>query len=83
MTLGLMAKDCEIRIDYDKLRKDRVRKTNEQMVKEGIATLLVFDQDWIRYITSTKVNDWANNKLLRSAGNISPPLRSAGNIYAT
>ncbi|MDP7398666.1 MAG: M24 family metallopeptidase [Lentisphaeria bacterium] len=67
MTLGLMAKDCEIRIDYDKLRKDRVRKTNEQMVKEGIATLLVFDQDWIRYITSTKVNDWANNKLLRSA----------------
>lgn len=67
MTLGLMAKDCEIRIDYDKLRKDRVRKTNEQMTKEGIATLLVFDQDWIRYITSTKVNDWANNKLLRSA----------------
>ena len=67
MTLGLMAKDCEIRIDYDKLRKDRVRKTSEQMVKEGIATLLVFDQDWIRYITSTKVNDWANNKLLRSA----------------
>jgi Xaa-Pro dipeptidase len=62
-----MAKDCEIRIDYDKLRQDRVRKTNEQMKKDGIATLLVFDQDWIRYITSTKVNDWANNKLLRSA----------------
>ena len=67
MTLGLMAKDCEIRIDYDKLRKDRLRKTKEQMKKEGIATLLCFDQDWIRYITSTKVNDWANNKLLRSA----------------
>ena len=32
MTLGLMAKDCEIRIDYDKLRKDRLPKnqrTNE------------------------------------------------------
>ncbi len=67
MTLGLMAKDCEIRIDYDKLRKDRLRKTNEQMKKDGITTLLCFDQDWIRYITSTKVNDWANNKLLRSA----------------
>ena len=67
MTLGLMAKDCEIRIDYDKLRKDRLRKTKEQMKKEGVATLLCFDQDWIRYITSTKVNDWANNKLLRSA----------------
>ena len=63
MTLGLMAKDCEIRVDYDKLRADRVRKTNEQMLKDGIATLLVFDPDWIRYITSTRVNDWANNKL--------------------
>ena len=37
------------------------------MEKDGIATLLVFDPDWIRYITSTRVNDWANNKLLRSA----------------
>ncbi len=66
MTLGLMAKDCEIRIDYDKLRKDRLRKTKDQMKQDGLATLLCFDQDWIRYITSTKVNDWANNKLLRS-----------------
>jgi Xaa-Pro dipeptidase len=67
MTLGLMAKDCEIRIDYEKLRRDRLRKTREQMKREGLATLLVFDPDWIRYITSTKANDWANNKLLRSA----------------
>jgi Xaa-Pro aminopeptidase len=67
MTLGMMAKDCEIRVDYDKLRKDRLRKTKEQMKKDGIATLLCFDQDWIRYVTSTRVNDWANNKLLRSA----------------
>lgn len=67
MTLGLMAKDCEIRIDYEKLRKDRLRKTKEQMTKDGLVTLLCFDQDWIRYITSTKVNDWANSKLLRSA----------------
>ena len=67
MTLGLMEKDCEIRIDYAKLRKDRVRKTREQMKKDGIATLLCFDLDWIRYITGTKANDWANNKLLRSS----------------
>ena len=38
MTLGLMAKDCEIRVDYDKLRADRVRKTNEQMEKDFEAT---------------------------------------------
>ncbi|MEK6712194.1 MAG: Xaa-Pro peptidase family protein [Nitrospinota bacterium] len=67
MTLGLMAKDCEIRIDYDKLRRDRLAKARAQMKKEGLATLLCFDSDWIRYITSTRANDWANNKLLRSA----------------
>ena len=67
MTLGLMAKDCEIRVDYDKLRRDRLAKARAQMKKEGLAALLVFDPDWIRYITSTKANDWANNKLLRSA----------------
>jgi hypothetical protein len=37
------------------------------MAKDCLVTLLCFDQDWIRYITSTKVNDWANSKLLRSA----------------
>ena len=67
MTLGLMAKDCEIRVDYGKLRRDRLEKTRAQMKREGLAALLVFDPDWIRYITSTKANDWANNKLLRSA----------------
>ena len=65
MTLGMMEKDCEIRVDYEKLRRDRLRKTREQMEREGLATLLCFDQDWIRYVTGTKLNDWVNNKLLR------------------
>jgi Xaa-Pro aminopeptidase len=85
MTLGMMAKDCEIRIDYDKLRKDRLRKTKEQMRKDKVASLLVFDQDWIRYITSTKVNDWANNKLLRCtllAADSEPVLYELGSAIA-
>ena len=66
MTLGTMATDCEIRIDYDKLRKDRLRKANEQIREDGLGALLCFDPDSIRYITSTKLNDWTNNKLARS-----------------
>ena len=66
MTLGTMATDCEIRIDYAKLRKDRRQKMNDQLKKDGLAALLCFDPDTIRYITSTKLNDWTNNKLARS-----------------
>jgi Xaa-Pro aminopeptidase len=66
MTLGTMATDCEIRIDYEKLRKDRQTKMNEQLKKDGLGAVLTFDPDTIRYISSTKLNDWTNNKLARS-----------------
>ncbi len=65
-TLGTLATDCEIRIDYDKLRKDRLRKMQEQIKKDNLGALLAFDHDAIRYITSTKLNDWMNNKLARA-----------------
>lgn len=66
MTLGTMATDCEVRIDYDKLRKDRLRKANEQLKADGLGALLCFDADAIRYITSTRLGDWTNNKLARA-----------------
>lgn len=65
MTLGTMAVDHEIRIDYDKLRKDRLQKTREQMAKDNLGALLVYDPDNIRYITSTKLGEWTSNKLGR------------------
>lgn len=80
-TLGTLATDCEIRIDYDKLRKDRLRKTQEQIKKDNLGALLAFDHDAIRYITSTKLNDWMNNKLARAtlvAADRDPILYEAG-----
>ncbi|MGI6667954.1 MAG: M24 family metallopeptidase [Acetivibrionales bacterium] len=65
MTLGTMAVDHELRIDFDKLRKDRLEKTRRQMEKDGLGALLVFDPDNVRYITSTKLGEWVNNKLNR------------------
>ncbi len=65
MTLGTMAVDHEMRINYDKLRKDRLQKAREQMEKDGLGALLVFDPDNVRYITSTKLGEWVTNKLAR------------------
>lgn len=56
-TYGLMAVDHEIRCDFDKLRKDRLSKTNNQLKKEGLGAILVFEQDNIRYITGTKLGE--------------------------
>jgi Xaa-Pro dipeptidase len=66
MTLGTMATDCEIRIDYEKLRRERLSRANDQLKKDGLGALLCFDADAIRYITSTKLGDWTNNKLARA-----------------
>lgn len=65
VTYGTMAVDHELRIDFDKLRRDRLQKTRDQMEKDNLGALLVFDPDNIRYITSTKLGEWSNNKLAR------------------
>jgi len=65
MTLGTMAVDHEMRINYEKLRGDRLQKTRIQMKKDGIGALLLFDPDNVRYVTSTKLGEWVNNKLNR------------------
>jgi len=67
MTYGTMGVDHEMRVDYAKLRKDRLRKTREQMEKDGVGAMLVYDPDNIRYITSTKVGEWSRDKLGRYA----------------
>ena len=86
MTLGTMATDCEIRIDYDKLRRDRLKKASDQLKKDGLGALLCFDADAIRYITSTRLGDWTNNKLARScllAVDKEPILFEIGSAIAT
>ena len=84
-TLGTMATDCEIRIDYAKLRKDRLRKMQDQIKKDRLGSILAFDHDAIRYITSTKLNDWMNNKLARAclvSADQEPILYEAGSAIA-
>lgn len=86
MTLGTMATDCEIRIDFAKLRQDRLTKMNDQLKQDGLGALLCFDPDAVRYITGTRLNDWTNNKLVRScllAADREPLLYEVGSAIQT
>jgi Xaa-Pro aminopeptidase len=65
MTLGTMATDVEQRIDFDAMRRYRLARAREQMEKHDLGALLCFDNDNIRYITSTNLAEWARGKYVR------------------
>ena len=65
MTVGTMAVDFEERVNYDRLRRERLTKTKEQLNSHGLGALLCYDFDNIRYITGTHVGEWARNKMQR------------------
>ncbi|TEU00247.1 MAG: aminopeptidase P family protein [Candidatus Stahlbacteria bacterium] len=52
MAFGKYAVDYEERINYDRLRKERVQRVKKQMEKDGIGALISFDHANIRYLTS-------------------------------
>lgn len=64
-TFGLMQVDWEQRVDFDRLRRERLAKAKEQLQKSGVGALLCFDMNNIRYITSTHIGTWAMDKLVR------------------
>lgn len=52
MALGKLAVDYEQRVDYSRLRRDKIAKVKEQMAKDGIGAIITWDPDNIRYIAS-------------------------------
>ncbi len=52
MAFGKFAVDYEQRVDYDRLRKERLARAQAQMAKDGVGAILSFDCDNIRYLTS-------------------------------
>ncbi len=61
----MLAVDYEKRIDFDKLRKERVSKAMEAMKKANLEAFVCFDFDNIRYITSATIGEWARDKMQR------------------
>ena len=65
MTLGTMATDVEMRIDFDTMRKYRLQRARDMMEKYDLGALVCFDNDNIRYITSTNLHEWTRGKYFR------------------
>jgi Xaa-Pro aminopeptidase len=62
-----MAVDWEQRIDFAKLRSDRLRRAQESLRASSLGAVLLFDQNNIRYVTSTHIGEWARDKSARCA----------------
>lgn len=64
-TFGLMGVDWEERVDFDRLRRERLDRIKKLLKESEIGALLCFDMNNIRYITSTHIGTWAMDKLAR------------------
>jgi Xaa-Pro aminopeptidase len=60
-----MAVDWEQRIDFDRLRSDRMAKAQAALRETDLGALLLFDPNNIRYVTSTHIGEWARDKNAR------------------
>ena len=61
-THGTMAVDWEQRIDFDRLRRERLGRIKNLLEKSEVGALLCFDMNNVRYITSTHIGTWAQDK---------------------
>ena len=64
-TYGTMAVDWENRIDFDRLRKERLARAKSLLQKSEMGALLCFDMNNVRYLTSTHIGTWAQDKANR------------------
>ncbi len=61
-THGTMAVDWENRIDFDRLRRERLARIKSLLEKSELGALLCFDMNNVRYITATHIGTWAQDK---------------------
>ena len=66
-TYGPNAVDWEERVDFDRLRTERLARLKEALDRSELGALLSFDFHNIRYMTSTHIGTWAMDKLIRFA----------------
>ncbi len=60
-----MAVDWEQRIDFARLRTERLRRAQDALRASDLGALLLFDPNNIRYVTSTHIGEWARDKNAR------------------
>src|SRR5476651_1376022 len=64
-SFGTMGVDWEQRVDYERLRTERLARVKRMLKESEIGSLLCFDQNNIRYVTNTTIGSWAIDKLGR------------------
>src|SRR5213078_5217089 len=64
-TYGLMGVDWEERVNYERLRNERLARIKKLLKESEMGALLSFDMNNIRYITATHIGTWAMDKLAR------------------
>ena len=62
-----MAVDWEQRIDFARLRADRLARAKKSLEASDLGAVLLFDPNNIRYVTSTHIGEWARDKNARFA----------------
>src|SRR3954451_18101368 len=60
-----MAVDWEQRIDFARLRGERLEKARVALRSSDVGALLLFDQNNIRYVSSTHIGEWERDKSAR------------------
>ena len=64
-TYGTMGVDWEQRIDFDRLRAERLARIKALLATSEMGALVCFDMNNVRYITATHIGTWAQDKISR------------------
>lgn len=82
---GVMNVDFEERVDFRRLHRYRLGRTRRALQESELGALLIFDNNNIRYMTSTMIGEWSRDKICRYAlltGNGEPHLWDFGSAAA-
>jgi len=82
---GRTAVDFEERVNFQRLHKYRLGRARQALARSGLGALLCFDNNNIRYLTSTTIGEWSRDKICRYAlltGSAEPHLWDFGSAAA-
>lgn len=66
-TTGTAAVDWEARVDFERLRDERLARLHAELDRSHLGAVLAFDFSNIRYMSGTHIGTWAMDKLIRFA----------------
>lgn len=77
--------DYEERVNFDRLHQYRVSRIKQALAQSNLGALLCFDNNNIRYMTSSVIGEWSRDKICRYSlltGNSEPFLWDFGSAAA-